>query len=1164
MLLRKTMLCLGVLPALLAQPLRAADPLTVPNPSFEDGDGPSPSGWTPSDTACRWLDAGAADGKRAISVTGTGRNDSAWRSADLPFQPSTVYRLRFQARSLGASGGTPVSGPAFCNRDLGMLPTEWTTFESLFISPRDAVPGALRFGQWHLHGTVAFDDVSLLPALPVYLNRDGVALGEGERIDGNAYRFSAPFHLETNHSRPLAGFSCGFNSNRWTLGAGTDAVYDHRIAGRKHLSAQVEVGVTYRTAGALTIEISTDGRDWKTLGLADRVSTVAFKIPREFLPAEALAIRLRASQDANLQVAAYAFSSTLSGPPLHLQGSTRYVSVLKTDPRLAVAIEDLGDALPGGANVLVARVKNATATPLAARPCVTVEGEGLPPAVAARDETLPAGEHVIRLSYRVAGAGRHVLRFDLGKEIRFEARTSLSISDLYSTAYGERLPGSDDRVGLWWASSGWKIGQTRPVPEKAGEALLIRTARNEAEAAQLVVRPAKALKGLVATVDPLGGPGGAQLDPACVDLLKVRYVKVETPTDRTGMRAPWPDPLPPLLAPLDVEAGQNQPLWVRVKPPRDARPGLYRGTIRLRAEGWSAEVPLQVHVFGFALPDRMTCVTAFGFSPSNVWRYQGLETDADRRATLEKYWDNFAAHRISPYDPAPLDPVKVTWPGSGPWEGGQRDATQKHAGAYSLKVADESKTGNVSAQYGAAIPIPEGGLRLRFRYKTDANRHPFIVTLSYLDANGQWMPGRNNDMAVVGSGEWQTFERTIGTFPPGARAVRLGLWAAAWADDGTTTGTVWYDDVSLQDAHSGRELLEGGDFEPLAPERLVPSFDWTAWDAAMTRAIDRRQFNSFRLHIPGLGGGTFHERYEPSLLGFPENTPQYRAAFANYLGAVERHLRDKGWLDEAFAYWFDEPDPKDYAFVMNGFRKLKDAAPGLARMLTEQVEPELVGGPNVWCPVSDQYRHEDAEARRKEGEKFWWYVCTGPKAPYCTLFIDHPATELRVWLWQTWQRKIEGILVWETNYWTSNTAYPDDPQNPYEDPMSWVSGYGVPKGTRQPWGNGDGRFIYPPERAANGKPTAPVLDGPVDSIRWEMLRDGVEDYEYLAMLKRALAEKGAQRTAQERAECEALLLVPESIARSMTSFATDPAPIEQRRLEVAKALERLLDADRQR
>ena len=75
----------------------------------------------------------------------------------------------------------------------------------------------------------------------------------------------------------------------------------------------------------------------------------------------------------------------------------------------------------------------------------------------------------------------------------------------------------------------------------------------------------------------------------------------------------------------------------------------------------------------------------------------------------------------------------------------------------------------------------------------------------------------------------------------------------------------------------------------------------------MTRAIDRNHFNSFRLDIPGIGGGTFHEITPPGLLGFDEDTPEYPVLFDSYCRQLEAHLQSKGWLDEAFIYWFDEP-----------------------------------------------------------------------------------------------------------------------------------------------------------------------------------------------------------------------------------------------------------------
>ena len=306
-----------------------------------------------------------------------------------------------------------------------------------------------------------------------------------------------------------------------------------------------------------------------------------------------------------------------------------------------------------------------------------------------------------------------------------------------------------------------------------------------------------------------------------------------------------------------------------------------------------------------------------------------------------------------------------------------------------------------------------------------------------------------------------------------------------------------------------------------------------------------------------MGGGTFHSRREPELLGYGEDTAAYEALFTGYVQAVQKHLRRRGWLDEAFVYWFDEPDPKDYEFVMNGFRKLAKAGPEITRMLTEQVEEDLIGGPNLWCPVSPNYQLEESAARRAAaGERFWWYVCTGPKAPYCTLFIDHPATELRVWLWQTWKRRIDGILVWQTNYWTSGAAYPDRPQNPYEDPMGWVSGYSAAAGTRRAWGNGDGRFVYPPLAAA-GVADEPVLDGPVDSIRWEMLRDGIEDYEYLVMLQSLLRRYEGHLGEDAVAEYRQLLEVPDEISASMTTFTRDPRPLEAQRDRVARAVAEL-------
>ena len=277
-----------------------------------------------------------------------------------------------------------------------------------------------------------------------------------------------------------------------------------------------------------------------------------------------------------------------------------------------------------------------------------------------------------------------------------------------------------------------------------------------------------------------------------------------------------------------------------------------------------------------------------------------------------------------------------------------------------------------------------------------------------------------------------------------------------------------------------------------------------------------------------------------------------------YLRGVERHLEEKGWLGKAFIYAFDEPEPKHYPIVMRMFETVKRHAPKLRRMVTEEAVEALHGGPNLWVPLTPNLHVSGEKKARAAGDTFWWYVCCGPKAPYVTEFIDHPGTEMRLWLWQTWGEEVSGILIWTTTWWTCANAYPDPahPQNPYEDAMSWCESESLGKGTKSPWGNGDGRFIYPPRAAAQPSPT-PVLDGPVDSFRLEMLRDGIEDYEYFAMLKRLLAERRDLPSAL-RGEAEALLKVPKSVYSSMTEFTTDPKPMEMHREKLARAIEKAL------
>ncbi|HPO14557.1 MAG TPA: DUF6067 family protein [Candidatus Hydrogenedentes bacterium] len=997
-----------------------AQTIPVPNASFETGDA-VPAQWTLSGGAGTWLMEGS-DGAHAIAVTGTGASGETnyWRSETLPLEPFTVYQLRFKARRVDGMGGCPITGPDFCNRDLGELSNEWKSYTSIFITPTQLTPeeSYIRFGQWEVKGTVAYDAVELVRVQPVYAERDTIMLGDGESIRGKEYTFNARLNGNSgNHARPLAENKCNFNTPRWCFGPGSSLVYRHRIDRLAQEKASVEVNVGLYGSGMLLVEASIEGEAWRELGKLDSEKTGSFAIPTDMLPQKEVWVRLSV-KEGSLQVHGYTYHATLDKEAGEWHGATHFAAVLQQDPCLHVVIERVGEEIPGGDTLFKARAINMSGQKIALHPTLTVipeQGaaetfEGCmisTQRVPESGQVLPKEKAMtqVQIPYELSATGPMLIRFSLGNESPYNTEIPIKVAELFNSSFGETLPQSSDRVGLWWASSGWKISQKRPLPKAHGECLQIKTAKNEMEAAQLVVRPSKPLKGFLAKTEALKGPADAVIPAEDVEVLRVRYVNVTQPTDYTSVAASWPDPLPPFKGAIDLAENMNQPLWVRVKPPKETPAGVYKGMIALTAEHFKKEVPIEVTVFDFTLPDTMTCTTAFGFGHGRAFQYHKVTDPQQQRAVYEKYLAALSAHHIGPYNPAALDPFKVTW------------------------------------------------------------------------------------------------------------------------------------------------------------DKLTPAFDWAAWDAAMTKAFDHYHFNGFVVSFPGMGGGTFYSRDEPSLFGYAENTPEYKAAFTAYGNQLNAHLVEKGWADKSYVYWFDEPDPKDYEFVMNGFRKIKEAAPNVGRMLTEQVEPALVGGPNIWCPLTPAFDVTLAQQRQAEGDKFWWYVCTGPKAPYVTLFIDHPGTELRVWLWQTWQRRIQGILVWETNYWSSDAAYPDSayPQNPYEDPMGWTSGYGTPAGTRLPWGNGDGRFIYPPEAAADGNPAQPVLDPPVDSIRIEMLRDGLEDYEYFTMLEKLLAEKGAKLPGEEVVSYKALLAVPAEVTTDLTHFSKAPEPLEKHREALAHALEQLLD-----
>ncbi|MBO4642967.1 MAG: DUF4091 domain-containing protein [Bacteroidaceae bacterium] len=100
----------------------------------------------------------------------------------------------------------------------------------------------------------------------------------------------------------------------------------------------------------------------------------------------------------------------------------------------------------------------------------------------------------------------------------------------------------------------------------------------------------------------------------------------------TGM---FPDPIVDDGLARDIPAGRTQPLWVSVKVPTDAAPGLYTGTIRVKGKGFSKKEKVSLKVYPVVMEEPDLWVTNW-FKSSE----QGAQL-FDSTATMysDRYWD---------------------------------------------------------------------------------------------------------------------------------------------------------------------------------------------------------------------------------------------------------------------------------------------------------------------------------------------------------------------------------------------------------------------------------------------------------------------------------------------------------------------------------------------
>jgi hypothetical protein len=255
-------------------------------------------------------------------------------------------------------------------------------------------------------------------------------------------------------------------------------------------------------------------------------------------------------------------------------------------------------------------------------------------------------------------------------------------------------------------------------------------------------------------------------------------------------------------------------------------------------------------------------------------------------------------------------------------------------------------------------------------------------------------------------------------------------------------------------------------------------------------------------------------------------TSAYNAEWSKLLAAIDAYLVAHDWTDKGYYYVQNEPqDQSDYDIAAFLADLSKTAAPHLRIAVSEEPKPEIVENPkanghsyDLWWADLSEFQPDYAKQRQAAGDTVWWYFLYGDLPPHFNpITIDHQGIESRIPFWGAWKYRIKGFAYYSVTGWGGD---------PVSDPK--------PMGTNQ---NGDGFLLYPPQ---NGEL--------VTSIRWELMREGAEDYEYFLMA----AGGAAPKTPDDAANCD---LTVQSAVSSTTSFTRDSSALQHLRDQLGLMLE---------
>lgn len=211
---------------------------------------------------------------------------------------------------------------------------------------------------------------------------------------------------------------------------------------------------------------------------------------------------------------------------------------------------------------------------------------------------------------------------------------------------------------------------------------------------------------------------------------------------------------------------------------------------------------------------------------------------------------------------------------------------------------------------------------------------------------------------------------------------------------------------------------------------------------------------------------------------WPNDTPATSDTYRNFLSQLlpelEAFLRKEKIVKNSLFHISDEPhgDEARKAYL-DAKKMVLEIAPSLRFIdAVSQIEfgrERIIDVPVPSISTALDFYREQIES--------WCYYCCGPRGEFLNHLMDTPLAKIAMHGFLFYKWPFKGFLHWGYNYWSKSQS------------REQIDPYTVSDGTQWPgWAYGDTFLVYPGP------------DGPIDSIRWEVFAEAMQDYALLQTL----------------------------------------------------------------